>query len=272
MTDQEKDAVVNKTADEAVENSDVEKEIDNSDDEDDISGAEEESVEKVETKPKKSKKKLKEAGIIYLSRIPAYMSVKVIREMLGHYGEIGRLFLQPNEKASKKKNRVFTEGWIEFTDKKVAKIIAVSLNNKQVGGKRRSPWYEERWNIKYLHRFKWEHLNERLAYERAVHSQRMRTEISQVKKETHFYIQNVERTERLQQREKRGKHVPEKPDDRDWDFTQKETEEARAMKRKAEDNTDSSNTKKGKKKKVDIKKASLSSTLMQSIFSGGLDD
>ena len=226
-------------------------------------------IEKVEIKPKKSKKKLKEAGIIYLSRIPAYMSVKVIREMLGQYGEIGRLFLQPNEKASKKKNRVFTEGWIEFTDKKVAKMIAASLNNKQVGGKRRSPWYEEMWNIKYLHRFKWEHLNERLAYERAVHSQRMRTEISQVKKETNFYIQNVERTERQKQMEKRGKQVPEKAGDRDWDFTQKETEEARALKRKVED-TDSS--KKGKKKKPDVKKASLSSSLMQSIFSGGLDE
>lgn len=256
--------------DTVADNSDVDP-VENSADEEEIVGVDEDTEnETMMTKPAKSKKKLKEAGIIYLSRIPAYMSVKVIREMLGQYGEIGRLFLQPNEKASsKKKNRIFTEGWIEFTDKKVAKMIAASLNNKQVGGKRRSPWYEEMWNIKYLHRFKWEHLNERLAYERAVHSQRMRTEISQVKKETNFYIQNVERTERLKQMEKRGKQVPEKSDDRDWDFTQKETEEARALKRKAVDSADSD--KKGKKKKNDVKKASLSSSLMQSIFSGGLD-
>jgi len=268
----EEDSVVDKTADEFVENSADENSVDEDEHAENLD--EDEQVDENETKiskPSKSKKKLKEAGIIYLSRIPAYMSVKVIREMLGQHGEIGRLFLQPNEKTSnKKKNRVFTEGWIEFTDKKVAKMIAASLNNKQVGGKRRSPWYEEMWNIKYLHRFKWEHLNERLAYERAVHSQRMRTEISQVKKETNFYIQNVERTERLKQMEKRGKQVPEKTDDRDWDFTQKETEEARASKRKAVDNADSD--KKGKKKKTDIKKASLSSSLMQSIFSGGLDD
>jgi len=262
------DEIVDKTAensadedeqfDEATENSAVEEE---NDDENDV---------KIPKPAKSKKKKMKEAGIIYLSRIPAYMSVKVIREMLGQYGEIGRLFLQPNEKANKKKNRMFTEGWIEFTDKKVAKLIASSLNNKQVGGKRRSPWYEEMWNIKYLHRFKWEHLNERLAYERAVHSQRMRTEISQVKKETNFYIQNVERTERQKQMQKRGKQVPEKEGDRDWDFTQKETEEARALKRKAADSADAGQ--KGKKKKTDVKKASLSSSLMQSIFSGGLDD
>ncbi len=41
---------------------------------------------------------------------------------------------------AEKKNRVFSEGWIEFKDKKVAKQVALSLNNTQVGGKRRSKW------------------------------------------------------------------------------------------------------------------------------------
>ena len=34
--------------------------------------------------------------------------------------------------------------------------------------------------MKYLSRFKWTHLNERLAYEKEVHKQRLRTEIMQV--------------------------------------------------------------------------------------------
>ena len=98
------------------------------------------------------------------------------------------------EKApASKKNRAFTEGWVEFEDKKTAKIVARTLNNNQIGGKRRNPWYYELWNIKYLPKFQWAHLNERLAYERAVHKQRLRAEISQAKKETSKFIQNVER-------------------------------------------------------------------------------
>ncbi len=41
--------------------------------------------------------------------------------------------------------------------------------------------YEELWNIRYLSRFKWTHLNERLAYEREVHQLRLRTEVMQVR-------------------------------------------------------------------------------------------
>jgi hypothetical protein len=42
----------------------------------------------------------------------------------------------------------YSEGWIEFKSKREAKLIAKQLNNQQVGGRRRTPWYEEIWNIK----------------------------------------------------------------------------------------------------------------------------
>lgn len=51
-----------------------------------------------------------------------------------------------------KKGRLFTEGWIEYLDKKIAKRVAVSLNCQNVGGKKSSQWYDELWNMKYLHR------------------------------------------------------------------------------------------------------------------------
>jgi len=47
--------------------------------------------------------------------------------------------------------------------------------------------------MKYLPRFQWTHLNERLAYERAVHRQRLRTEVSQVKREMSHFVQGVEK-------------------------------------------------------------------------------
>ena len=51
-------------------------------------------------------------------------------------------------------------------------------------------------------RFKWTHLAERLAYEKAVHHQRLRTEISQAKREADFFKTNVEKSKRMSR--KRG--------------------------------------------------------------------
>ena len=51
-------------------------------------------------------------------------------------------------------------------------------------------------------RFKWVHLSERLAYERAVHKQRLRTEISQAKREINFFSHNVDKSKKMQKKEK----------------------------------------------------------------------
>ena len=100
-------------------------------------------------------------------------------------------------KKSKKPPLHFSEGWIEFKSKKVAKMVCHSLNNTQVGGKKSSKFYDYMWNIKYLPRFKWIHLSERLAYERAVHRQKMRAEIAQAKKEANFFAKTIERNKKL---------------------------------------------------------------------------
>ena len=66
------------------------------------------------------------------------------------------MFLQPDKNDRKlgkfNKDRIFTEGWIEFKSKKVAKSVAATLNCNPVGGKRRSKAHDELWNIKYLPR------------------------------------------------------------------------------------------------------------------------
>jgi len=62
----------------------------------------------------------------------------------------------------------FTEGWVEFADKRVAKRTALALNGQRIGGKRRSAYYDDLWCIKYLPRFKWDDLTEEIAYQRAV--------------------------------------------------------------------------------------------------------
>ena len=56
----------------------------------------------------------------------------------------------------------FSEGWVEFEDKKVAKQVAAMLNGNPMGGKRRSAYHYDLWCLKYLPKFKWDHLSEEI--------------------------------------------------------------------------------------------------------------
>lgn len=46
-----------------------------------------------EEKPPKKRKR----GIIYISSIPKHMNVTILKEMLGQYAKLGRVFLQPGK-------------------------------------------------------------------------------------------------------------------------------------------------------------------------------
>ena len=81
-----------------VENSEHEE---NSEDEDEV----QESMKKKQVKPStsgmKAKAKIRKKGIIYISSIPQHMNVAICREMMEQFGEVGRIFLQPDSKGSK---------------------------------------------------------------------------------------------------------------------------------------------------------------------------
>lgn len=47
-------------------------------------------------------------------------------------------------------------------------------------------------------------MSERLAYERAVHKQRLNAEIAQAKREVNFFSYNVDRSKKLRQKEQAG--------------------------------------------------------------------
>lgn len=100
-------------------------------------------------------------------------------------------------KKRSKYSKDYTEGWVEFRDKRVAKRVAASLHNTPMGSRRRSPFRYDLWNLKYLHRFTWSHLSEHLAFERQVRRQRLRAEVAQAKRETDFYLRSVERGQRF---------------------------------------------------------------------------
>lgn len=154
-------------------------------------------------------------GIVYLSRIPPHMKPQKLRHLLSQYGEIGRIYLAPEDPGLRKKRKQtgkdtgknFTEGWVEFEDKKLAKQVAAMLNGQAIGGKKRSAYHYDLWAIKYLPKFKWDHLTEELAYLKAIHDQKLAAEISAAKRERDFYLGQVDKakavkamSERRQQR------------------------------------------------------------------------
>ena len=67
-------------------------------------------------------------------------------------------FVDTDVTRKKKKRKVaakhFTEGWVEFESKKVAKYVAATLNNTQVSTQKKSKFYDLMWNIKYLPRYR----------------------------------------------------------------------------------------------------------------------
>ena len=80
-------------------------------------------------------------GVVYFSRIPPYLKPHKLRDMLSGLGaEVLRIYLAAEDTAArarrvraggnKKKN--FTEGWVEFSNKRRAKRIASTLNNTPV--------------------------------------------------------------------------------------------------------------------------------------------
>ena len=71
----------------------------------------------------------------------------------------------------------YEEGWVEFTDKRDAKMCAIALNGTQIGGKKRHNLYhDDIWSVKYLAKFKWHNLTEKVSYDQKVREHRLRAE------------------------------------------------------------------------------------------------
>jgi len=154
----------------------------------------------------KAQKAAKKTGVIYLSRIPPFMKPATLKHLLTPYGEVGRIFLTPEDpvqhqrrvRAGGNKKKSFTDGWVEFLSKKNAKIVAESLNGNIVGGKKGSFYHDDVWNIKYLKGFKWNHLTDQIANENAERAARLRAEISKTRRENKKFVEDVERAKMLE--------------------------------------------------------------------------
>ncbi|KAE9550462.1 hypothetical protein FO519_006327 [Halicephalobus sp. NKZ332] len=155
----------------------------------------------------KGKKKLnveekqRRSGVIYFSSIPPKFNPSRIREQLSGFGDVGRIHLVKNKRYDK--DIKFTEGWVEFASKRKAKMVAKMLSGTPIGGKGRRATHDAIWCCKYLHGFKWVHLMEQLQYEQKVEEQRLRAELSKVKRQAAFFTEAVEKGEKIKKLEEK---------------------------------------------------------------------
>ncbi|KAI3936243.1 hypothetical protein MKW92_037917 [Papaver armeniacum] len=180
-------------------------------------------------------KKARNRGVCYLSRIPPQMDPVKLRQVLSQHGEIDRIYLVPEtkqqlpqqvnrKKAGDFRGQGFEEGWVEFTNKRVAKRVADMLNGEQMGGRKKSSFFYDIWNIKYLSKFKWEDLTEEIAYKHALQTQKAAMVISAAKKEKNFYVERVDKSrgliaieERMKKKQKVQKQGSENGSERQVD-------------------------------------------------------
>ena len=157
--------------------------------------------ERLKKESKKYKENLEKRGVIYLSRIPPFMKPNKVRALLEVYGEITRLYLSEEDKTARKRrkqsggngSKQFVEGWVEFADKKIAKSVALSLNNSNIAPNKGDFYHDDIWNIKYLKKFKWEYLTEKFAYERRVREQKLNAAMLKAKKINQEFVEKVEK-------------------------------------------------------------------------------
>lgn len=157
--------------------------------------------------------------MIYIARIPPRMTPNKVKSLLSSFGEVTRVYLveeNPNARKRRRKNggssrKKHIEGWVEFQSRKIAKQVARELNNTPISIQKHNPHYGDIWNLKYLRKFQWAHLTEKVAYERRVREQKIRLEMMQAKKENSDYKNLVEKGEKMdkieERRRKKGKET-----------------------------------------------------------------
>jgi len=208
-------------------------EIDDDDDDDDHEDEKEEEEE--ESGKKKKKKvhklslektedfnaKLQKRGVLYIARIPPRMNPTKIKSLLSDFGTVTRVYLVEEDKSVRKRRQKqsgggaggkrYVEGWVEMEDKSVAKRLGMVLNNTPISNHKRSVHYGDLWNVKYLRKFQWSHLTEKVAYERRVREQKLRVEMMQARRENAAYTQLVEAGKKLdkieERKRKRGEDI-----------------------------------------------------------------
>ncbi|KAG5624716.1 hypothetical protein H5410_009934 [Solanum commersonii] len=195
-------------------------------------GEDEAKTQVRKVKKKKNKKvKAEKHGVCHVSRVPPRMDHVKLRQVLSQFGEIQRIYLVP-EAAAAQMNRkraggfrgqAFSEGWVEFMKKKCCqksrkyvewstdgdheRLLTLVSNFCLTGGRKRSSFYYDIWNVKYLSKIKWDDVIDEIAQRHAVREQKLALELSAAKREHDFYLTQVDKSRALSSIEETNEEV-----------------------------------------------------------------
>ena len=145
------------------------------------------------------REKIRRSGVLYMSHVPVGMKIIDIRKLLDDYG-IQRCYFIPYKKKLQnvdgKRVQAYKEGWIEFEDKIYAKLAEYQLNGKPIGGNKKCIYRDELWNLKYLHKFKWNDLVESMTLEKKIQEKKLKMEIKQSDRVNNFIVKNYEKSKK----------------------------------------------------------------------------
>lgn len=89
---------------------------------------------------------------------------------------------------------LYKEGWVEFKDKRVARLVARSLNNSDMGRKKRDKYAGYLWNLKYLKGFTWTQIHQKLSEEQEESYRQKSVSIFQANKQVKFLMKNYKKS------------------------------------------------------------------------------
>ena len=173
-------------------------------------------------------------GVLYIPRVPPYMHAQKLRHLMEDFGQIGRIYLTPEDatehdkrvKAGGQKKTIYKDGWIEFMEKKVAKRVCESLNGTPVGGKKGHNFYrDDIWTLRYLSRFTWSDLREHLMSKKDSRSKRLEQNQARQAKADEFFLKNVQTVNTVAKAKRKREAAGLEPDGRDfkeWTYKQKQ--------------------------------------------------
>ena len=179
------------------------------------------------------RQKIRRSGVLYMSRVPVGMKIIDIRKLLEDYG-IQRCYFVPLKNKLKnvddKRVQAYKEGWIEFEDKIYAKLAEYELNGKPIGGNKKCIYRDELWNLKYLHKFKWNDLVESMTMEKKIQDKKLKIEIEQSTRVNNFIQKNYEKSKKYLNKKREQEKEENEGKNKD-----KETEEKNKESRDKED-------------------------------------
>jgi ESF2/ABP1 family protein len=97
----------------------------------------------------------------------------------------------------------FIEGWVEYLSKSDAKKAALAFHNQPVNPKLKGFHGADLWAIKYLPKFRWHHLQEKLQYEQRLRAARLRTGLGEARRENEEYLRRVDLAAKISATERR---------------------------------------------------------------------